>query len=60
MAIRIASLKTLSCKCTRCGVKWIPRVENPRECPNCKSYDWQSARRNGKKNATKMYEQTAK
>ena len=22
--------------CPRCGNAWTPRVENPKECPNCK------------------------
>jgi len=35
-------MKTLICE--RCGygkkIPWIPRVENPKCCPNCKSYKW--------------------
>lgn len=27
-------------ECLRCGNKWVPRVENPIECPVCKSRDW--------------------
>lgn len=27
-------------KCKRCGREWIPRVENPEECPSCKSRYW--------------------
>ena len=27
-------------KCKRCEHKWIPRVKDPKECPNCKSRDW--------------------
>jgi rubrerythrin len=23
-------------KCSFCGYEWVPRVENPKECPNCK------------------------
>jgi rubrerythrin len=22
--------------CEGCGITWIPRVENPKECPACK------------------------
>lgn len=24
-------------KCLRCGYEWIPRVEDVRSCPKCKS-----------------------
>ena len=29
-------------KCKVCGYEWIPRVENPKQCPNmkCQSYDY--------------------
>lgn len=27
-------------KCNNCNHEWIPRLENPRECPKCKSYLW--------------------
>ena len=23
-------------ECVKCKYKWLPRVENPRACPNCK------------------------
>jgi predicted Zn-ribbon and HTH transcriptional regulator len=23
-------------KCESCGYEWFPRVEKPRQCPNCK------------------------
>lgn len=26
--------------CSKCGYQWIPRVENPAVCPNCKKYDY--------------------
>ena len=29
-------------KCSKCKHTWIPRVENPKECPNCKNRDWRS------------------
>ena len=32
------------CRCIKCGLEWVPRIENPRVCPHCKSYLW-----NGKK-----------
>ena len=27
-------------KCIKCGHEWKPRVEYPKECPNCKSRYW--------------------
>lgn len=27
-------------KCLRCGHEWIPRVEEVRLCPKCKSVYW--------------------
>jgi len=24
--------------CKKCGWKWLPRVEKPISCPNCKQY----------------------
>ncbi len=26
--------------CLRCNHEWMPRVENPLSCPNCKSRKW--------------------
>lgn len=28
-------------KCKRCEYEWLPRLENPRQCPLCKSYSWE-------------------
>ena len=28
--------------CLRCGFEWQPRVINPKSCPGCKSYIWNS------------------
>ncbi|MEE9364809.1 MAG: hypothetical protein V3U92_19585 [Cellulophaga sp.] len=30
--------------CKRCGHSWIPRVENPKWCPYCKSPYWNKER----------------
>jgi len=30
--------RLLSCK--KCNFSWIPRVDNPRSCPECKSRYW--------------------
>ena len=27
-------------KCKKCKHEWIGRVENPKECPECKRRDW--------------------
>ena len=27
-------------KCKKCEHQWLPRVENPIECPNCKTRKW--------------------
>jgi len=36
-------LKTEKCKI--CGNEWIPRVENPKQCPNCKSLKWKEKKK---------------
>ena len=28
--------------CRKCGYQWVPRVENPAECPKCKTYKWRT------------------
>jgi len=31
-------------KCKKCGHEWLPRTaQDPRECPKCKSRDWNKA-----------------
>ncbi len=30
--------KTLTCG--KCGYSWVPRKENPKECPACKNRNW--------------------
>jgi len=27
-------------RCAKCGYEWTSRVEEPEECPNCKSRRW--------------------
>ncbi len=27
-------------KCLKCGFEWPSRVDNPKQCPRCKRYDW--------------------
>ena len=31
-------------KCLRCGYVWKSYSENPKVCPRCKSYQWQTPR----------------
>jgi len=26
--------------CKLCNFEWVPRVDNPKSCPNCKSRKW--------------------
>lgn len=28
------------CICKKCNFQWLPRVENPLACPNCKCRSW--------------------
>jgi len=35
MKIRIPKLK-----CKRCGHEWIPKIEDVKQCPKCKSARW--------------------
>ena len=34
-------IKVKILKCKFCGHTWIPKTENPKECPKCKRYDYQ-------------------
>jgi len=36
-------------KCKRCEEEWIPRTENVRQCPRCKSYYWDKERKRVKR-----------
>jgi len=27
-------------KCKKCGWEWIPRVQDVKLCPHCKTYKW--------------------
>jgi len=29
------------CKCLKCGFEWPSRVDDPKQCPKCKRYDWE-------------------
>ena len=39
------TLAALACTCKRCGASWIPRVDNPKCCPSCKSKLWRTVAR---------------
>lgn len=34
--------------CKQCGHRWIPRTEDPLECPSCKSRKWKQKKQNKK------------
>lgn len=36
----ISILLALAKTCLKCGHSWLSRVEQPKECPNCKSRAW--------------------
>lgn len=27
--------------CKKCGHEWVARVDNPAQCPKCKTYKWE-------------------
>jgi predicted Zn-ribbon and HTH transcriptional regulator len=27
-------------ECKQCGFNWVPKVDEPKKCPNCQRYDW--------------------
>lgn len=29
-------------KCKNCEYEWVSKVENPKQCPKCKRYDWEN------------------
>lgn len=33
-------IKVAALKCERCGKEWIPRTDDVRQCPKCKSAFW--------------------
>ena len=40
--------------CAVCGHSWNPRVPNPVECPNCKSYKWNVEKTEKNKNVSRV------
>ena len=39
-------LPTYGVCCLRCGYDWLPRVTDPKRCPGCRSYRWNTKRTN--------------
>lgn len=37
-------LKRKPLSCLRCAYVWVPRIHNPKACPNCLSRKWMVAR----------------
>ena len=33
-------MKLVKLTCRKCGNKWTPRVEKPKECPKCTNRKW--------------------
>ena len=33
-------------ECKRCGYKWLPRKEDIRQCPKCKTAYWEKVKEN--------------
>jgi predicted Zn-ribbon and HTH transcriptional regulator len=36
-------------RCVKCGWEWIPRTDNPAECPACKNRNWQEEKKRKQK-----------
>jgi predicted Zn-ribbon and HTH transcriptional regulator len=50
-----------SVSCIRCGHTWIPRVEEPKRCPNCSLRDWDGESRDRRKgNGKQVVEKSEK
>ena len=32
-------------KCSKCKHEWLSRVEDPKQCPRCKRYDWKEKKK---------------
>jgi len=41
-------IKLQKLKCKRCGYEWIPRKDEVRLCPRCRSPYWDKERKRGK------------
>ena len=32
------------CVCNSCNYRWVSKVADPKQCPNCKRYDWKKVK----------------
>lgn len=32
------------CHCEACGYDWVSRVANPKQCPYCRRFNWQTVK----------------
>lgn len=47
-------IKITKLKCKRCGHQWVPKKEDVRQCPKCKSVWWDKEKEKNKKNSKKI------
>ena len=40
------ALKILKLKCAKCGKEWVPRIQDPKWCPGCRTTYWKESDRN--------------
>jgi predicted Zn-ribbon and HTH transcriptional regulator len=47
-------IMSIELSCEKCGYTWRPRVQDPKECPNCKTrrHNWRSIR--GERETSRM------
>ena len=38
-------VKVEKLECLRCNYKWVPRNEDVRQCPKCRTTHWETARK---------------
>jgi predicted Zn-ribbon and HTH transcriptional regulator len=49
----VKKVTRLECTCEKCGYHWISRLDNPAQCPKCKTAYWNRPREKTKeKNET--------
>lgn len=46
-------MESNKCKCLKCGAEWIKRIDNPIQCPRCKSMLWNKEKKEVKTNETR-------
>ena len=45
-------IKVRKLKCLKCGHEWVPRNEDVRQCPACKTAYWDTERGNNDRDGT--------